>query len=150
MWLRPFQSRDAGRLCSEIRFSLSQSCPALLANSSVQIIAEIFFARRACPVISGKIDKGENDKDLTNDDVLFRQLSENLRSLVHEGEQEKKCYRRDNGEDLAFSFNSVIPYVFLLVVWIHRHYVTLEQNHKQIINFSRKNKELAKKIIIRV
>jgi hypothetical protein len=108
---------------------LSQTGPALFADTLIKIIAQIFFTGRALPVIRRKIDKGKDKQDLQGDKGVLRERPEEIRAFVQYGEQknEKDCGR--DSEDLAGAAHGENPLDRLRVSFFHlRKFLLLEEN----------------------
>jgi hypothetical protein len=115
--------------CGISGIPLSQTGPALFANTLIKIIAEIFFTGRALPVIRGKVDKGKDKQYLQGDKGVLRERPEKIGIFIQYGEQknEKDCGRAS--EDLAGAAHGESQLDRLRVSFFHLHTFLLREKN---------------------
>lgn len=80
---------------------LSQSGPAFSASVSVDVCAQIFFARWASPVGVAESDERCNDYELRRQDGVLRQLSEEVGPIVQQGKKNNEQHRCRYSDELT-------------------------------------------------
>jgi hypothetical protein len=98
---------------------LLQSGAALFAATRVHIISHIFFARRAAPVKSGKINKGKNNQYLREGKGVLREFPKQVGTFIQHGNQENENDRRYNCDELAGTAHNEILRDLLRVFSTH-------------------------------